>query len=758
MSTKRSAFCFALLFLATVNSAAFAVEPFEIQQYEDTAFLPYRLNVLRQVPVKQNARPMNTLALLWRPRYDNSSKANYIGFNLPLLWEDQIVTIDVNSFPPNSLIRTAAVRMTPQRAVCYRDTLRDVDHVLVAGLHGDSAWLVKYNPETAVYMKRFLQTGEDATGDGIWESLIEMPLIQDYDFDGRTEIFVQVRPIRDAGYRTLYCLDLETLEPEWSLPVALGFQTGKDMCRLPDTANPGIIFATGGSRQGKVDEHYSELFHYCSVVDSGGRVLKNRIVQFCANGGALIADTDGKRFYLAHEFDPVHPSRIDSLIEAVENETISDGTFRLSVLDNSGAFLHTRVLDYAAHSLWFMPFRDSKKPRLYAYHTDRRVRVYDSTLNLLAESNQWEKNGGTEYRGPIKIEGRPGAQLFTDGIYSKDLEQLARFERPGRPEPITYDSSGAVTELLIGSGQYAQFVRIERRGWYQMLSVIYFRYRIYILVSLTALLVGLVVVNFYRVRTRRNLILISEQKVQLERAQEALQEAQAQLVAQEKFRQARDIAGGFAHEIRNALSPVRNALARLGRIRPEDFSEDQLARPRRLIDRSVKRAIDLTRRISEYSHLEKPRQGEAVNLKEVILNAVEQQRDILDDRGIRIVLPESCPGPVTGDRAQYEIVLSNLISNAADAVETVDRPRIEITCAENGNNVVVGVADNGVGVDAKDLDRVFTVFYSTKPDTGTGLGLAIVKKTVEVYGGSVAVESEPGRGSRFRVAFPAHNA
>ena len=757
MSTRRAGLCFALLFLATVHSVALAVETFEIQQYEDTAFLHYRLDVLRQFPAKRDARPMNAIALLWRPRYDDSSKVKYIGFNLPSIWKDQIFTIDALSFPPNNLMRTAAVRMTPLRAVCYRDTLQEVDQVLVTGLHRDSAWIVKYNPETAEYTKRFLQAGEDATGDGIWESAVELPLIQDYDYDGRTEVFVQVRPIRDTGYRTLYCLDLETMEPEWSLPVALGLQTGKNMCRLPDTANPGIIFATGGSRQGKRDENYNELFHYCSIVDSSGRVLKNDIVQFSAQGDRLIAGPDGTRFYLAHEFDPVDPSRIDSLIEEVKNETISDGTFRLSILDGSGAFLRTRVLDYAANNLWFMPYGDSREPLLYAYHADKRVRVYDSTLILLAESNLLKRQLG-RYCGPVKLGDQPGAQLFNDGIYSGDFEQLARFERWGRPEPLTYDSSGSVTELLIASGLYAQFVRIERRGWYQKLSVIYYRYQIYILVVLSGLLVGLVVTNFYRARTRKNLILISQQKEQLERAQEALREAQERLVAQEKFRQARDIAGGFAHEIRNALSPVRNALARLGRIRPEEVAEDQLARPRRLIDRSVRRAIDLTKRISEYTHLEKPRQGEAVDLKEVIQKAVELQRDILDDRRIRIELPGSCPGPVTGDRAQYEIVLSNLISNAADAVATVDRPRIEITCTANDNHVVVEVADNGVGINAEDLDRVFTVFYSTKPDTGTGLGLAIVKKTVEIYGGSVKVESEPGRGTVLTVAFPVYTA
>ncbi|MBD3402633.1 hypothetical protein GF420_07035, partial [candidate division GN15 bacterium] len=585
------------------NGHADPVERFEVRQYDDTAFLPYRIDVDRELRAKPESRRMGAIALLWRPRFDDTSQAYYIGFNLPHAWEDQTFSIDAMSYPPIDLIRTAAVRMTPVTAVCHPDLLPGPACLLVAGFHNDSAWLVKYDFETAAYERRFLQSGEDGTGNSHWEPGLTIALVEDYDYDGRTEVLVHVAPVRDKGTRTLYCLELATFKEEWSLPMAVKPRTGVDMYRLADTVNPGIVLLASGSRQGKVDEHYNELFKYYSVIDTAGQVQLNQIVQYSTSGGQLIATDDHTRFYLAHEFDPVDPAKVDSLIAAIESETISHGTFRLSALDRRGHLVRSITLDHAAWRIWLMPYRDSPDFHLWVYHADKRVRVYDSMLILLAESNRLDQHLGYYY-GKIDIPGHTDARLFHDGIYSTEMEQLALFDFPCRPQPMTYDQAGVVRELLLEGGTRAQFVRIEQRDWYDMISVIYFRYQLYILVALSGLLVGLIVTNYYRARTRKNLLVIREQKEALEKAQEALRRAQAQLVAQEKFRQARDIAGGFAHEIRNALSPVRNALTALAKIDPDTASSEQLDRLRRLIDRSVNRAIDLTQRISEYTHLE----------------------------------------------------------------------------------------------------------------------------------------------------------
>jgi signal transduction histidine kinase len=743
--------CIALILLS--HTSALSTDSFEFKQYEDTAFLPYRIKILEQIQRNPDARMVGGSVMLWRPRFDDTSKATYFTVNLPKAWEDPTFTMDVASFPPVELLRQAAIRLIPTTVTYYCDSINGNDAVLIVGFYNDSVWALRYDPRTAEYSRRFLQTGDDGSGDGRWEPDVNVPLIDDYDYDGQVEAFVHVKPIRDKGVRTLYCLDLETLEIEWSLPVALGFGNNDSMYRLPDSSDPGIIFVARGSRQGKVDSNYNELFRYYSVIDTCGKVRVNKIIQYSAFPVGLIANEAGTRFYMYHQLDPISTDQVDSLVDEVMNGTISHETPKLSALDGLGNVVRSREVASEVRTLWLIPYKGSEKPYLFAYHFDKRVRVYDSTLALIAESEPMDDYPG-HYAGTIKLKGNVDALLFFSGIYSTEFEQIARFDADYTPQSLTYDRNGSVTQLLLSGNKRAEFVQIERRGWWTMLTIVYFRYKIYIMVALTALLVGLVVTNHYRSRTRKNLIIISEQKAQLEQAQLALREAQAQLVAQEKFKQAKDIAGGFAHEIRNALSPVRNALAVIGRMDPERLEPRQLERSRSLIDRSVSQAIQLTKRISEYAHLEQPVTAAAVDLGQVIKAAIEQHRDSLEERGVEITIPDTFQAPVSGDSMQYEIVFSNLISNASDALIGAADPHLTITCSKQDKSVIVKVADNGPGIPSEDIDRIFDFFYSTKPDSGTGVGLAIVKKTMEMYGGSVTVNSTPGSGTAFVLRFP----
>ncbi len=742
--------CLALILVSQVPVSA--VDSFVFRQYEDTAFLPYRVKVLREIRTNPNARRAGSFFQVWRPRYDDTSKAFFVGLNLPKTWEDQTFTIDVLSFPPITLLQQTAIRMTPAVMTCYRDTVRGENAVLVAGFYSDSASIVRYDPTTSTYIRRFLQTGKDGTGDGRWEPEIVIPMVDDYDYDGQVEVFVYVKPVRDKGIRTLYCLELETLRIEWSLPVASGLRGVSDIYRLSNTSDPGVIFIARGPRQGKIDSNYNDLFKYCSVIDDSGQIRSNRIIQFDAFPVGITPDETGAHYYMFHEFGPVDASRVDSLVEEVEHGTISRGTCMLSVLDDRGNVTRTKPVSSQIQSIWLMAYEGSEQKYLFAYSYDRCIRVYDSMLTLVAMTEPIAAYPGW-YVGPMRLEASTDAYVFSDGIYSQSLEQLARFDARYVVQPLAYDQNGAAKQLLLRNSETSLIVQIERRGWWTVLTVVYFRYKIYIMVAVTALLVGLLVTNHYRARTRKNLITIREQKTQLEQAQQALREAQAQLVAQEKFRQARDIAGGFAHEIRNALSPVRNALTVIARMDPERLERGQLARSRLLIDRCVSQAIQLTRRISEYAHLERPAEAVPVNLGEVIEAAIARHRDSLDERKIKTTIPEAFPGPVLGDRTQYEIVFSNLIGNASDALtDTVD-PKIRVTCHQDDETVTVEVSDNGAGIPDGNIDRIFDFFYSTKPNTGTGVGLAIVKKTIEMYGGSVTVESSPESGTVFGLVF-----
>jgi signal transduction histidine kinase len=113
---------------------------------------------------------------------------------------------------------------------------------------------------------------------------------------------------------------------------------------------------------------------------------------------------------------------------------------------------------------------------------------------------------------------------------------------------------------------------------------------------------------------------------------------------------------------------------------------------------------------------------------------------------------------VRADRGQLKQVLTNLLDNAIKF--TQDGGTVRVSAAAAGDEVSVCVADNGPGIPAADLPRVFERFYRvdkarSREMGGTGLGLSIVKHIAEVHGGRVSVESAPDAGSAFRLHLPA---
>jgi signal transduction histidine kinase len=119
-------------------------------------------------------------------------------------------------------------------------------------------------------------------------------------------------------------------------------------------------------------------------------------------------------------------------------------------------------------------------------------------------------------------------------------------------------------------------------------------------------------------------------------------------------------------------------------------------------------------------------------------------------------LPDD-PVDIYADREKLRVVLDNLISNAVKFTPTGGR--VQVRVCKQGDEVELSVADSGVGIPVEELERVFERFYQieshlTRRHGGMGLGLAIVKELVELQGGRVWAESEPGRGSRFFVVLP----
>jgi signal transduction histidine kinase len=121
------------------------------------------------------------------------------------------------------------------------------------------------------------------------------------------------------------------------------------------------------------------------------------------------------------------------------------------------------------------------------------------------------------------------------------------------------------------------------------------------------------------------------------------------------------------------------------------------------------------------------------------------------NRLIAVEVPADLP-PLVGVRDQFVQVVFNLVLNAIDA--TGKGGRISVAADAADDRVVLTVSDDGAGIDPTHRARLFRPYFTTKR-YGTGLGLFVIRRIVEEHGGSVAVESEVGKGTTFRVTFPA---
>ena len=230
---------------------------------------------------------------------------------------------------------------------------------------------------------------------------------------------------------------------------------------------------------------------------------------------------------------------------------------------------------------------------------------------------------------------------------------------------------------------------------------------------------------------------------------ENLRETLRRLAQQEAIGAVGELAASIAHEVRNPMSVIRLRLQHAQeQVEAGSPVAQSVSRALQEVDR-VERTVAGTLRIAQSGRMEL----EPMDLRAPIEAAHRTAATEFVKRGAALapVADGSVPLRVLGNAAAIEQALINVLVNSAQALEPGGRASLEI--ALTPTHIALTVRDAGRGLDAAQVARAFDPFYSTREE-GTGLGLSIVKRILAAHGGTVALESTPGVGTRVRLELP----
>ncbi len=260
----------------TSSSRLSAFEKFEIDIDRDSSLSPYRLLSTLENGVESNRIPINVRARVLRPYLSPSDPGLVITFRNGQSAERESATISKLDLP-SWRGDDSSLRLTVTDWRIYRDSLLRRDMVCGCGQWNDTAWAFRFDPETGEKRMIFLlEIGNPATSASMSSSPM-VNLVSDYDFDGTHEMIVYFDAGAHRKPRVLFSIKLESMELDWSLPMAAELV---DNCVYDcrDSLNPAIILATNPSAQGVKDEEFSDSYGYLVKIDPSGNLLLKRIV------------------------------------------------------------------------------------------------------------------------------------------------------------------------------------------------------------------------------------------------------------------------------------------------------------------------------------------------------------------------------------------------------------------------------------------------------------------------------------------------
>ena len=214
-----------------------------------------------------------------------------------------------------------------------------------------------------------------------------------------------------------------------------------------------------------------------------------------------------------------------------------------------------------------------------------------------------------------------------------------------------------------------------------------------------------------------------------------------------------ELSFGVAHNVNNTLTGI---LGRAQLILRNSNDPAKIEAGLELIIKSAEDGAHIIRRIQDFARQRPSREFETVAIAELLKDACEMTRPRWESRSefapIRFALHGDCKAHIKGDPVELREVLVNMIYNAIDAMPSGGEVRV--SAQENRDRVAVHITDTGTGMTPEVKQRLFDPFFTTKGKAGTGMGLAVSFGIIRRHDGSIEVESEPGRGTTFKISLP----
>jgi PAS domain S-box-containing protein len=494
----------------------------------------------------------------------------------------------------------------------------------------------------------------------------------------------------------------------------------------------------------QIEERYRELYEHapdmCHTLDANQYILRANQTQANMLG------------YAKHELIGKHMSELlsESSAKALEetfSRLIKDGKVEnedLQFIRKDGTVLEasyssTMVYDEAGNPLktWCISRDISEKKKM-----ERKLKEYMENLERQVGKRTQELYD---------------AHAYTRGLIESSLDALVTFDKDGIVTDVNKETvrlTGCSREELIGSRFRDYFTDPERAAEGVRRSFEEGKVTDYELVMKSK--TGEETPVSYNATVYRG----EEGQVKgvfaAARDMTEIGRLQHQLVMAEKHAGIGRLAAGVAHEIKNQLAPTLIEAQRVtepieNNKRP---SYEFILERARAIEEATRCANRITMALLDYARETKP-ELVPYNLKDSIDGVLSLHESKCRSANIQLKLETVDVSEMCADKRQIEQVLINIIDNAYEAIISKGKGGvIAISVKNEGHYTVISIRDTGIGISKKDETGIFDPFFTSRFPRGIGLGLSVSYGIVEKHGGRIDFESEPGKGSTFRVCLP----